>query len=159
MNQKTDRLYPSAPLQQDDLEQRLEKKLNDVNSFNNSINNIKEMATYFKEKNNRSEKKYENLKTLITLLESVDTVVVISSIALSVTLSITRFGLIAVPISAGIFCSLSAAIKMLHRLLLNKSNIYKEQYGRDQETIKSFDKLHRKVFQDNLIDKNEYESL
>ena len=29
------------------LEQRLEKKLNDVNSFNNHINNIKEMITYF----------------------------------------------------------------------------------------------------------------
>ena len=39
------------------LEQRLEKKLNDVNSFSNLINNIKEMITYFKEKNNKSKKK------------------------------------------------------------------------------------------------------
>ena len=46
MEQKTDRLYPSAPLEKDDLEQRLEKKLNDVNSFNNHINNLKEMITY-----------------------------------------------------------------------------------------------------------------
>ena len=47
MDQKTDRTYPSAPLQYEnfDLEQRLEKKLNDVISFNNSINNIKEMIT------------------------------------------------------------------------------------------------------------------
>ena len=39
MEQKTDRLYPSAPLENknDDLEQRLEKKFNDVNSFNNHI--------------------------------------------------------------------------------------------------------------------------
>ena len=51
MEQKCDRLYPSAPLQKDDLEQRLEKKLNEVNSFNH-INNIKEMITYFKDKNN-----------------------------------------------------------------------------------------------------------
>ena len=45
--------YPSAPLEieNDDLEQRLEKKLNVVNSFNNSINNIKEMITYLKDKN------------------------------------------------------------------------------------------------------------
>ena len=56
MEQNTDRLYPSAPLENIDLEQRLEKKLNDVNSFNKSINNITEMITYFKDKNNKSEK-------------------------------------------------------------------------------------------------------
>ena len=32
MEQKCDRFYPSAPLQQEDLEQRLEKKINDINS-------------------------------------------------------------------------------------------------------------------------------
>ena len=41
MDQKCDRLYPSAPLENNDLEQKLEEKLNDVNSFNNHINNIK----------------------------------------------------------------------------------------------------------------------
>ena len=40
-----------------DLEQRLEKKLNDMKSFNNSINNIKELITYFKDKNKKSKKK------------------------------------------------------------------------------------------------------
>ena len=57
MEQKTDRLYPSAPLENIDLEQRLEKKLKDVNSFNNHINIIKEMITYFNDKNNKSKKK------------------------------------------------------------------------------------------------------
>ena len=42
MEQKTDRLYSSAPLENFDLEQGL-KKINDVNSFNNHISNIKEM--------------------------------------------------------------------------------------------------------------------
>ena len=61
MDQKTDRLYPSAPFENKilDLEQRLEKKLNDVNSFNNHINNIEEMITYFKDKNSESKKKYK----------------------------------------------------------------------------------------------------
>ena len=46
MEQKTDRLYPSAPLKKDvDLEQRLEKKLNDVNSFNDYISNLKEIKS------------------------------------------------------------------------------------------------------------------
>ena len=43
------KLDPSAPLQKDHLEQRLEKKLNDFNSFSDSINNIKEIITYFKD--------------------------------------------------------------------------------------------------------------
>ena len=57
MEQKTDRLYPFAPLEKNiDLEQRLDKKLNDVNSFNNSVCNIKETVQYFKDKNNKSKK-------------------------------------------------------------------------------------------------------
>ena len=58
MEAKTDKLYPSAPLLENiDLEKRLEKKLNDVNSFNNHISTIKKMITYFKDKNNKSKKK------------------------------------------------------------------------------------------------------
>ena len=57
MEAKTDKIYPSAPLlENNDLEKRLEKKINDVNSFNNHINNIKEMIQYFKDKNNKSKK-------------------------------------------------------------------------------------------------------
>ena len=57
METKTEKLYASAPLLENiDLEKRLEKKLNDVNSFNNHINIIKEMITYFKDKNNKAKK-------------------------------------------------------------------------------------------------------
>ena len=73
MDQKCDRLYPTAPLLENiDLEKRLGKKINDVNSFNNHIINIKEMITYFQDKNNKSKKRYKNYKTLNTKLESVD---------------------------------------------------------------------------------------
>ena len=60
MDQKCDRLYPNAPLlEKDDLKQRLEKKLNDANRFNNHINNIKEMITYFEDKKQKSRKIYK----------------------------------------------------------------------------------------------------
>ena len=59
MEQKCDRLNPSAPLEDIDLEQRLEKKLKDVISFNNSINNIKEMITYFKDKTTNQKRDIE----------------------------------------------------------------------------------------------------
>ena len=160
MDQKCDKLYPSAPLLENiDLEKRLEKKINDVNSFNNHISNIKKMITYFKDKNNKSRKRYKNYKTLNTVLESVDSIVIIGATSTSITLSITGFGLIILPISAGIACTLSLGNKILHKLIINKYNKHKKQYERDQSTIKSFDKLYRKSLQDNIIDKTEYESL
>ena len=160
MDQKTDKLFPSAPLLENiDLEKRLEKKINDVNSFNNNVNNIKEMITYFKDKNNKSKKRYKNYKTLNTILESVDSIVIITATSTSITLSVTGIGLIVLPISAGIACTLSLGNKILHKLIINKYNKYKKQYERDQNTIKSFDKLYRKSLQDNVIDKKEYDSL
>ena len=159
MDQKCNRLYPSAPLENIDLEQRLEKKINDVNSFNNHVNNIKEMISYFKDKNNKSKKKYKNYKTLNTVLESVDSIIIIAATSTSITLSITGVGLIILPISAGIACTLSLGNKVLHKLIINKYNKYKKHYERDQQTINSFDKFYRKSLQDNVIDKTEYESL
>ena len=41
MTTPTLKLYPSAPLENNDLEHRLEKKLNDVYSFKYSVNDIK----------------------------------------------------------------------------------------------------------------------
>ena len=160
MDQKTDELYPSAPLLENiDLEKRLEKKINDVNSFNNHINNNNEMITYFKDKNNKSKKRYKNYKTLNTILESVDSIVIIGASTISITLSVTGIGLSVLPISAGIAGTLSLGNKVLHKLIINKHKKYKKQYERDQNTIKSFDKLYRTSLQDNIINKTEYESL
>ena len=117
------------------------------------------MITYFKDKNHKSKKKYKNYKTLNTILESVDSIVIIGATSTSITLSITGIGLIILPISAGVACTLSLGNEVLHKLIINKYNKYKKQYERDQQTIKSFDKLYRRSLQDNVIDKTEYESL
>ena len=129
MEQKCEKLYPSAPLLESiDLEKRLEKKNSDVNSFNNHVNNIKEMITYFKDKNHKSKKKYKNYKTLNTVKESVDSIVLIAAISTSITLSVIGIGLIILPILAGIACTLSLGNKVLHKLTINKYNKYKKQY-------------------------------
>ena len=94
-----------------------------------------------------------------TVLESLDSIVSIAATSTSITLSVTGFGLVILPISAGIACTLSLGNKVLHKLIINKYNKYKKQYERDQQTIKSFDKLYRKSLQDNVIDKTEYDSL
>ena len=117
------------------------------------------MITYFKDKNHKSKKRYKNYKTLNKILESVDSIVIITATLTSITLSITGIGLIILPISAGIACTLSLGNKVLHKLIINKNIKYKKHYEKDQQTIKSFDKLYRKSLQDNVIDKIEYESI
>ena len=94
-----------------------------------------------------------------TVLESVDSILIIAATSTSITSSVTGVGLIILPISASIACTLSLGNKILHKLIINKYNKCKKQYERDQNTIKSFDKLYRKSLQDNIIDKTEYESL
>ena len=94
-----------------------------------------------------------------TVLESVDSIIIIATTSTSITLSITGRGLNILPISAGIACTLSLGNKILHKLIINKYNKYKKLYERDQNTIKFFDKLYRKSIQDNIIDKTEYENL
>ena len=117
------------------------------------------MVQYFKDKNNKSKKKSTKYKTLNTILESVDNIFIIAATSTSTILSITATGLIVLPISAGNTCALSIVNKVLHKLIINKYIKYKKQYEKDQQTIKSFVKLYRKSLQDNVIDKNEYESL
>ena len=159
MKQKCDRLYPSAHLKNIDLEQRLDKKIKDVNSFRNHINSIKENITYFQDKNNKSKKKYKNYKTLCTVLELVDSIIIIGATSTSITLSITGFSLIVLPISAGIACSLSLCNKVLNQLIISKNKKHKKQDEKDQQTIKYTDKLYRKSLQKSVKDKNEFESL
>ena len=97
MDQKCDRFYPSAPLEKIGSEQKLEKKINDVNGFNNHFNNIRELITHFKDKNNKS-KTYKVYKTLNTVLESADSIVIIGATSTSVTLSVIGVGLNILPI-------------------------------------------------------------
>ena len=91
------------------------------------------MITYFKDKNNKSEKRYKKYKTLNTVLESVDSIVIIGGTSTSITISVTGVGLIILPISAGVACTLSLGNKIIHKLIINKFNKYKKkQNEKDQ---------------------------
>ena len=124
MDQKCDILYTSAPLENinDDLEQRIEKRLSDVSSFNNHINNIKEMITYFKDKNNKSNKRYKKYKTTTTILKSFDKFENIATKSSSITLPLTGIGLLAIPISTATACALSMGNKVLYEVNINEYN-------------------------------------
>ena len=117
------------------------------------------MITYFKDKSNKSKKKYKIYKTLNTILESVDTIIFIEATSFFLffrLLVLVRFFL---PISAGIACTLSLGNQILHKIIINNCNKYIKQYEKDQKTNKSFDKLYGQCLQDNVIERNEYESL
>ena len=117
------------------------------------------MITYFKDKNNKSKKRYKKYKTITTILKSFDTFVIIATTSSCINLSLTGISLIALPISTASACGLSIGNKVLYEIIINKYNKFKKQYEKDQNTIKSFDKLYRKSLQDNVIDKTEYETL
>ena len=74
-------------------------------------------------------------------------------------MSLTAIGLIAIPMSTATACGLSIGNKVVYEIIRNKYNKYKKQLEKDQQTIKSFDKLYRKSSRDNLIDKKAFESL
>ena len=143
----------------DDLEQRFERKINDGNSFNNHINNIKERIKNFKDRNHKSKMRHKTYKTLNTILESLYSIFILGATSTSIILSLTCVGLIVLPMSAGIACTLSLGKKALDKIIINKNNKYKNQHEKDQKSIKPFDKLYRKSLQGNIIDKNENESL
>ena len=83
-------------------EKTLEKKINDINSFNNS-NNFKELMNYFKTENRESKKEY---KLLSAILKSVDTIVISATTSTSVTLSVLGIALILVPQSVVVACGI-----------------------------------------------------
>ena len=62
MEKKQIDYIPQHNLKKNDLPHRLENKLNNVNSFNNHISNIKEMILYFKDKNNKPKRKIKYIK-------------------------------------------------------------------------------------------------
>ena len=83
------------------------------------------MITNFKDKKNKSKKKYKNHETLNTILEFVDGVVIIGATSTYITLSITGVCMINLPISTGIACTLSLGNKVLHKIIINNYNKYK----------------------------------
>ena len=142
MTTPTLKFYSSAPQEKtnDDLEKRLGKKLNDANGLKKSTNHIKEMITFFKDKNHEPKKNYKTYKNLTLVLESVDRVVVFRA----TTISATGVGLIVVPISAEAACAPSLCSKIFHKIIKNKNGKYKEKFQKCQQTTQTFDKLYRK---------------
>ena len=100
MTPPTLKFHQSARLEKNsDIKQRLEKKLNDVNSFNISVNNTREMITYLEVKNRKSKDNFEKNETMTTILKSFDTFLLLATASTSITLSLTGCETLDIPIS------------------------------------------------------------
>ena len=82
---------------------------------------------------------------LTAILKTFDTIVNIATTSGLITLSLAGIGLIVILIPSGIACGLTISNKVLYATSINKSNKYRKQYEKDQQTFKSFDKLYRKT--------------
>ena len=70
-------------------------------------------------------KKYEKYNLIVTILKSFDTIVFIAITSNSITFSLTEIGLIVIPISTGIACGLTNSNNVIHEIVMQKYNEYK----------------------------------
>ena len=86
-----------------------------------------------------------------------DTIVVIGATSTSVTLTITGIGLIVLPKSAGIACTLSLGNKVKDETFLNKYNKHKKTTKKINKQSDLPKNYTAKVYE--IIGENEYKSL
>ena len=80
------------------------------------------MITYFKDKNNKSKKKYKKYGKLTTILDSFDTIFIMATTSSPIRLSLTRIGLIVIPISAATAYGLSIGNKIVYQIVMQRDN-------------------------------------
>ena len=76
------------------------------------------MMTYFEDKNHKSKNKYKKHKTLSTILKAFDTIAIIAKTSSSITLSLTGFELIVIPISSSIACGLTISNEVIYEIVM-----------------------------------------
>ena len=84
---------------------------------------------------------------------------IIATTTSSITLNFKVIGLMMITIMTGMECGISVGNEILYEVIVNEYNIHKKQYGKDQKTNESLDKLYRKSLEDIVFDKNDHESL
>ena len=119
-------MTPSAPT---DVESMINRQLQKVSSFNNSIQNIMMMMKYYESEENKHKKKYTKYKLINNLINSTDGPIIMETTSASVTLSITGVGITNVPVTAGVGCATCIFIKNCSSYLKKKEQKYKVKYA------------------------------
>ena len=147
----SEKLYPC--LQPSD---SLDLRLKEINSFNNSIQNIKDIQNFYNHEAKNYKKKSKQYKLINCLIQSIDGVSVLGVSSTCVTLSVTGVGLIFVPIASGIGAGLCIFSKIAGEYLKRKEQQNFKKYTLAGRTLHDYQKLHSKCLEDKKIDLNEY---
>ena len=114
----SEKLYPC--LQQNQNADSLDLRLKEINSFNNSIQNIKDIQNFYNHEAKKYKKKSKIYKFINCLIQSIDGVLLLGVSSTAITLSVTGVGLIVVPIASGIGAGVSIISKILNEYLKRK---------------------------------------
>ena len=115
----SEKLYPSLQPQLNDVEQHLNLRLKEINSFNHSIRN-EDNKKFFNHEGRKNKNKSKTFKIINAIINSVDGVLILSVSSTCVTLSITGVGLVVVPIARGIGAGLCIFSKTAGEYLKGK---------------------------------------
>ena len=150
----SEKLYPC--LRESDI---LDLRLKEINSFNNSIQNIKDIQNFYNHEAKKYKKKSKQYKLINCLIQSIDGVSVLGVSSTCVTLSVTGVGLVVVPIASGIGAGLCIISKIAGEYLKRKEQHNIKKYTLAGRTLHDYQKLQSKCLEDNKIDLNEYNKL
>ena len=145
--------------QADNLEKHLNLRWKEINSFNISIQNKKNIKNFSNHEAEKYKRKSKQYKLINCLIQSVDGVSILAVSSTCVTLSITGVGLVVFPVSSGIGAGLCIISKLLGEYLKRKEQHNLKKYTLAGRTLHDFCKLHSKCLEDNKIDLNEFNKL
>ena len=137
----------------------LDLRLKEINSFNNSIQNIKDIQNFYNHEAKKYKKKSKTYKIINELIQSIDGVLLLGVSSTAITLSVTGVGLIVVPIASGLGAGVSIISKILNEYLRRKEQHNIKKYTLACRILHDYQKLHSNCLEDNKIDLNEYNKL
>ena len=106
------KLYPN--LRESD---SLDFRIKEINSFNNSIQNIKDIQNFYNHECKKFKKKSKLYKTKNGLIQSIDGVLFLGVSSTAITLSVTGVRFFVIPIASGIDAGASIISKILNEYL------------------------------------------
>ena len=142
----SEKLYPC--LQQNQNADSLDLRLKEINSFNNSIQNLKDIQNFYNHEAKKYKKKSKIYKLINCLIQSIDGVSVLGVSSTAITLSVTGVGLIVVPIASGIGAGVSITSKIPTEYLKRKEQHSIKKYTLAGRTLHDYQKLHSKCLED-----------
>ena len=153
------KLYPEPAKMYPSLRESGNPRLKETKSFNDSIQNIKDIQNYY---NHEAEKYKMKSKTYIIingLFQSIHGVLLWGVSSTCITLSVTGVGLIVAPIESGIGAGVSIFSMFIGEYLKTKEQLNIKKYTLASGTLNNFQKLHTKYLEDNKRDLKDYNKL